>query len=104
MVRDKRYGALEALVDEKDTVCQILTNIRANVDDVPPTEHDQLGCPPSHDPLLHTSLRGWISVGVVISYLNRVIMLVEGTSGTREERYFHGVRIKHSLRGLHFLV
>ena len=41
MVRDKRYGALEALVDKKDTVCQILTNIRANVDDVRPTEHDQ---------------------------------------------------------------
>jgi DNA-binding transcriptional ArsR family regulator len=40
MVRDKRYRALEALVDKKDTVCQILTNIRANVD-VLLTEHDQ---------------------------------------------------------------
>jgi hypothetical protein len=66
-----------------------------------------VGCPLSHDPLLHASLRGPKRVGLVISELNRVVTLVEGTSGGREERYFslcRLVRIKHNLRELHFLV
>jgi hypothetical protein len=42
MVRDKRYGVLEALVDKKDTVFQILINIRALKDNDPPaTSSDQ---------------------------------------------------------------
>jgi hypothetical protein len=67
----------------------------------------RVGCPLSHDLLLHTSLRGPKRFGLGISDLNKVVTLVEGISGACEERYFSLswlVRIKHSLRGLHFLV
>jgi hypothetical protein len=59
-------------------------------------EGTRLGCLHSHDPLLHTSLRGPKRVGLVISNLNRVVTLVEGTSGGCEERYFFIVSACHN--------
>jgi hypothetical protein len=98
------------------TICPVLTNHLSKISQwskdnklgiAPEKSHITVGCPLSHNPLLHTSLRRPKRVILVISDLNRVVMIVEGTSAGCEVRCFSFcrlVRIKQNLRGLHRLV